>query len=292
MASPGAPARRAAAKATLLTRLTRGELGVAPPLRSLADFAALCPRGFSALNREHSRAPAALLELHALWVARDVLAARAALLQLSTCCDFTSDGPAREQPEALAAQQGIVLTGGWRLLVALLDGDWDSAGAGGARAALALAEVRAEACAILRELCFGVPSFAETLAACDTLAPRLFELCADPETFSTASALLEEVATARRTTLRVASLPRFGELVRGLGTLHLAVFCRVMALLVYENEARALLRVRLLRVSCLRNPRGHTRSRAHAPPPLAGAARAGERHAAAAARGARRAPLR
>jgi hypothetical protein len=103
------------------------------------------------------------------------------------------------------------------------------------RHAQALAEVRAETCAILRELCFGVPSFADTLAACAPLAPRLCVLCADADTFPTASALLEEVATASPATLRIADLPRFPALVRSLGAAHLAVFVRVLALLVYEN---------------------------------------------------------
>jgi hypothetical protein len=222
----------------LLPRLVGAELG-APPVRSLPEFAALSPRGFAELNVAHSRAPAVLLELHALCATHDAQGARQALLRLSTACEFTSEGPGREAPDAVAAQRGIVLTGGWHTLVRLLAPEWDAAGDGGTLQTHTMLEVRAEALAVLRELTFAVPSFADTLAANDALPPRLFELCAEPGTFATASALLEEVSTARRTTLRIAQLPRFAEMLRGLGTMQLAVFCRVLALLVYANEARA-----------------------------------------------------
>lgn len=177
----------------LLARLAAAECGGARPVRSLVDFAALAPGSFRALNRSAGDAPSALLHLAAVHAARDAAGARAALLALSTACHFTSDGNAREQPEALAAQASVVVTGGYTLLVALLMADWDAAGAPSAAAAAALAEVRAEAAAILRELCFGVPGFAEALSGNANLAPRLLHLCGDAELFSTASALLEEV---------------------------------------------------------------------------------------------------
>jgi hypothetical protein len=120
----------------LVARLAAGEVGRTSRPRTLPEFASLAPAAFAALNHEHSGAPAALLELHELWACRDALHARAALLALSGACEFTSDGPARELPESLAAQRCIVLTGGWRLLVALLEADWDAAGAGARARAL------------------------------------------------------------------------------------------------------------------------------------------------------------
>ena len=223
----------------LLWRLAAAECGAGAPLRTLPEYAALAPRAFAALNVEHSRAPAALLDLAQHCAAHDALRARTALLALSTACHFTSDGNAREQPDALAAQRVIVGTGGWHTLVQLLAPEWDAAAAGGHAAAHITTEVRAEAAAILRELCFGVCGFAEALSECGGLPQRLLELCATPELFATASALLEEVATASRATLRVAALPRFREVTASLSAPQLASFCRVLAVLVCENEVRA-----------------------------------------------------
>ena len=220
----------------MLRRLREVACGVAAAPSTLSALALFVPRSFAASSSAHGRTPATLVELQGAWASRDASAARQALFQLSSACAFTTPGMERLGEDARAAQLGLVQSGGWHLLVLLLQVEWDAATRGSLAGRQLLEGVRIECCALLRELSFAVPGFSETLACCPELVERAFALCGQPALFDAACALLEEALPARRTTLRVASLPGLPALLQDLSAPQLATFARVLGLLVYEND--------------------------------------------------------
>lgn len=66
----------------------------------------------------------------------------------------------------------------------------------------------------------------------------LFTMLHFPSTFENAINLLEEILALQEHTFSLASIPRFYSLVRGFHSRHLAHFCRILSLVVFEPEDR------------------------------------------------------
>lgn len=97
--------------------------------------------------------------------------------------------------------------------------------------------MRTQCMAILRELCY-TPNYqiAEWLAADDSLLVFLFSLLAHTGTFYAAIGLIEEILAAKDETFNLASVPNFGSLVRGLSKGQLALFCRILSMVIFEPD--------------------------------------------------------
>lgn len=91
---------------------------------------------------------------------------------------------------------------------------------------------------INRELCFTHPNVGEWLSEDDRLITFLFSLLADARTFDAAIGLLEEVLGAKEETFDLARVPGFNALVRGMSDSQLGIFCRVLAMVVFEPDDR------------------------------------------------------
>ena len=126
------------------------------------------------------------------------------------------------------AQLGVFASGGYTLLVKLLEvDDW-----GGAD----MREVRREAAAILRELCFSDRAFAGALASRPGFAERLVALCAaDGALLESLVALLEEVLPAMPRTLPADAALLDGLLRASPSSHHLVVLTRLLSLFLFEN---------------------------------------------------------
>lgn len=190
----GVPGGGASGATALPVRLLQVECGLAPPLSSLQQVPAALPRSFAAADEASGRALTHLLELRQASQTHNPRAARDALHSLSGACEFLTPGmEARTSAPARAAQGLVVSTGGWQLLLPVLSPSWDSQpdNASPLNPHL-LADIRAEACAILRELCCAVPSLSEAVAATPGLGARLFRLvrraCPRPHRDLTATA--------------------------------------------------------------------------------------------------------
>lgn len=92
--------------------------------------------------------------------------------------------------------------------------------------------------AILRELCFTHPQVGEWLGANDTFIVFLFSLLGEAKTFDAAIGLLEEVLGAKTDTFDLSLVPEFNALVRGMSKGQLGIFCRVLAMVVFEPDDR------------------------------------------------------
>ncbi|CAM9147001.1 unnamed protein product [Phaeothamnion confervicola] len=97
-----------------------------------------------------------------------------------------------------------------------------------------------EALVTLRELCFSEPGLAERRLSSGRLVVFLMTLISHQATFDNAVGLLEELLAASPSTFSLAAVPRLPQLVAALGTRQLAVFCRVLSLVVFEPEHRRL----------------------------------------------------
>jgi hypothetical protein len=93
-----------------------------------------------------------------------------------------------------------------------------------------------EALAVLCELCFCVPDLSASLGREEDLILYLFILMKDTHTFETACQLAEEILSVRPSILDLRRIPNFQQLIAGFSPLQLSVFCRVLALLVFEPE--------------------------------------------------------
>lgn len=89
-----------------------------------------------------------------------------------------------------------------------------------------------------RELSFSHFNVAETLSQNDHLITFLFTLLSDSKTFDGAIGLLEEILGAREDTYDLSLVPNFNSLVRGMSKSQLGIFCRVLAMVVFEPDDR------------------------------------------------------
>jgi hypothetical protein len=78
----------------------------------------------------------------------------------------------------------------------------------------------------------------EWLGANDRFIVFLFSLLADAKTFDAAIGLIEEVLGAKEDTFDLSRVPNFNALVRGMSKGQLGVFCRVLAMVVFEPDDR------------------------------------------------------
>lgn len=90
----------------------------------------------------------------------------------------------------------------------------------------------------------------EILSVCPSVAERcfddrhmifLFTLLTHPPLFDNTMSILEEILATRLDTLNLSSIPRFYALVKQFNPRHLAHFCRVLSLLVFEPEDRQIM---------------------------------------------------
>jgi len=204
------------------------ECGLAPPLRSLPELAEAAPRAFTASDgaEVYNGAPRCLLRLHEACAARDIDAARIAVLRLSNACEFTSRGPERLGELAGRAQRGVIASGGYLLLVRLLREPWASS---------PLQDVRREAAAVLRELCFSDGCFSAALASCPGFPELLVSLAADATLLEPVVALAEEVLPARAGSSTLLPPEQLCELLRAAPSAgQLAVLARLIAVLLHD----------------------------------------------------------
>ena len=229
----------------LANRLLLVECGLAPPITGLQQLPDALPRSFAAADEASGRALSHLLELRAASEAYDARAARDALHSLSGACEFLTPGfEARSSAPARQAQGLVVSTGGWQLLLTVLSPSWDSDGAQHTQVASLnphlLADIRAEACAILRELCCSVPALSEAVASTPGLGARLFRLAANPVLTDVCTALLEETLPLRRTMLDLSTeCGDLAEMLLGVGAPQLTCLCRALMVVVYESDPQS-----------------------------------------------------
>jgi hypothetical protein len=93
---------------------------------------------------------------------------------------------------------------------------------------------------IFRELLLSVPALADNFFTGQHLV-FFFTLLSHSGIFENVMNILEELLATREDTFSLASIPRFYELVRGLSARHLAHFCRVLSLLIFEPEDRQIM---------------------------------------------------
>ena len=217
------------------------ECGAPPCLNTLAEVSVALPRSFSAEDQAGGNALSFLLQLQAATASKDARGAREALQGVSAACEFLSPGlEARKSPAARRAQRGIACTGGWTHLVGVLDDSWDSLPS--IYPAL-LADLRVEAAAILRELCYIVPGLGEQVAASPGLCARIFRLaCTQSLLTDVCTALLEELLPLRATMLDLSTEigDDLQEMLLNQSAPQLASLCRAMLGLVYQSDAQSL----------------------------------------------------
>lgn len=97
-----------------------------------------------------------------------------------------------------------------------------------------------EVLVILREVCFAVPTLADSIFT-DSHLVFLFTLLSHDYVFENTMNLLEEILAVRRDTFCLSLVPDFFQLVQRLSARRLAHFCRVLALLLFEPEDRQIM---------------------------------------------------
>ncbi len=78
----------------------------------------------------------------------------------------------------------------------------------------------------------------EWLASKDQFIVFLFSLLTDSSTFDIAVSLLEEILGAKEDTFDLSLVPGFHALVQSMSETHLGIFCRVLAMVVFESDDR------------------------------------------------------
>ena len=244
-------------------RLQNIELGLARPTRGPQALAELAPAAYKTLNRE------GLLDaLRAVERNGDV---RVEMATLARLCDLTGTG-VPERPGADSARETVISLGVSLVLLRLLAAE--PVAPSSARSESRAPEQRNESLFMLRELCFTQPGFAESLANHPYAIQRCFELMArgpalppgrPPQlaaravlsppargltavapylhqgsslTFENAVGLAEELLAVSDSTFLLDSVPNIAGLFRGMSREELALFCRVLALMVFQQEAR------------------------------------------------------
>jgi hypothetical protein len=243
LAMPPHGARDLPVSCGLANRLLLVESGHARPLTSLQQLPHSLPRSFAAADEASGRALTHLLELRQASETHNARAARDALQGLSAACEFLNPGfEARSSAPARLAQGLVVSTGGWQLLLTVLSPSWDSDGPQGAASLNPhlLADIRAESCAILRELCCSVPALSESVASTPGLCARLFRLAANPVLTDVCTALLEETLPLRRTMLDLGTeCDDLAEMLLSVGAPQLTCLCRALMAVVYESDPQS-----------------------------------------------------
>lgn len=97
-----------------------------------------------------------------------------------------------------------------------------------------------EVLVVLREVCFAVPSLADSIFS-DQHLVFLFTLLSHEYVFENTMSLLEEVLAVRHETFCLCLVPDLYQLLGGFSTRRLAHFCRVLALLLFEPEDRQIM---------------------------------------------------
>eukprot|EP00246_Nothoceros_aenigmaticus_P018067 TRINITY_DN9316_c0_g1_i1.p1 TRINITY_DN9316_c0_g1~~TRINITY_DN9316_c0_g1_i1.p1 ORF type:complete len:883 (-),score=147.83 TRINITY_DN9316_c0_g1_i1:126-2774(-) len=135
-------------------------------------------------------------------------------------------------------RESFVLLGGDALLLRILSYPFMHPPNGEVPLSVQVWTARKECLTVLRELCFTLPFYTETLAANRDFVIQLFALMGNPKTFDLAVCLAEEVLAIREDTLNVTEIPDFVNLVNSFTPRQLASFCRVLAMVVFEPEDR------------------------------------------------------
>jgi hypothetical protein len=102
------------------------------------------------------------------------------------------------------------------------------------------AELWNEVLVIIRELIVTVPGLTERLLS-DQHMVFLFTMLSHQGVFDNVMNILEEVLASREDTFNLGSIPQFYSLVENFSSRHLAHFCRVLSLLVFEPEDRQIM---------------------------------------------------
>ncbi|KAG6546998.1 hypothetical protein Mapa_011615 [Marchantia paleacea] len=89
---------------------------------------------------------------------------------------------------------------------------------------------------ILRELCYTVPFFAESLAANREYLVKCFSQMANEGAFLSAILLAEEILAVRDEIMDLRDVPNYIELVHHFTPRQLVSFCRILAMVVFEAE--------------------------------------------------------
>lgn len=101
-------------------------------------------------------------------------------------------------------------------------------------------EIWNDALVLLREVCYTHPDISEAFCR-KHLVVFFFSLLAHRTIFDTAVSIIEELFAIQPCVFQLSEVPRLHDLLRNLSCRQLAVFCRVLALLVYEPEDRQMM---------------------------------------------------
>lgn len=104
----------------------------------------------------------------------------------------------------------------------------------------ARSELWNEILVILREVAFAIPTLSENVFGKNHIT-FLFTLLKHQSVFENTMNLLEEILAVRVETFSLALIPNFYDLVASLSTRHLAHFCRVLSLVLFEPEDRQIM---------------------------------------------------
>lgn len=254
---PGAAAAPRRRSRGPLARLAAMETGQCRPPRGTAALQEMAPTAFRALNRD------GLLDVLKKLDECTVPSAsvRGELERLARLCDAADS-------ETDSRQLIIALGGTGALLRLLAASPAEAQGGSQARAsARVLSGTRNDVLFLLRELCFTTEGFSEMLSRNSYVILRCFELMVRPQrlhgdslvcrrpahdahkscfpptqgsslTFENAVGLAEELLAVSDRTLSLRKVANLPELVRGMSREELALFCRALALMVFEQEAR------------------------------------------------------
>ena len=96
-----------------------------------------------------------------------------------------------------------------------------------------LSELWNEVLVILREVCYTVPSLSEQLFG-NSHVVFLFTLLVHRSVFENSISMLEEILAVRIETFSLALVPDLFSLISRFGARHLAHFCRVLSLVLFE----------------------------------------------------------
>ncbi|KAL2654110.1 hypothetical protein R1flu_022238 [Riccia fluitans] len=134
-----------------------------------------------------------------------------------------------------ASREAFVACGGNALLLQVLFCPFETqrASAGGVAK---IAKLQKECLDILRELCYTVPFFADSLAANPEYLIKCFSQMANQGAFSSAILLAEEILAVRDEILDLREVPDFIQLVQHFTPRQLVSFCRILAMVVFEAE--------------------------------------------------------
>mmetsp|Transcript_16058 Transcript_16058/g.27665 ORF Transcript_16058/g.27665 Transcript_16058/m.27665 type:complete len:1053 (-) Transcript_16058:281-3439(-) len=89
---------------------------------------------------------------------------------------------------------------------------------------------------VLREVCFCIPSFTKEIGLDDSFISSLFSLMRVKMLFDGAANLCEEILCARDITFDLEKVHDFSGLVAGFSAEHIAVFARVLSVILHDRE--------------------------------------------------------